>query len=286
MVTSDGAPPARRWQAGRFVLDLDRPRVMAIVNITPDSFSDGGQTLEARAAVDRCKACVDEGADLLDLGAESTRPGALPVSVDEELRRLMPVLEAALRLGVPVSVDTQKPEVMATVLAAGADIVNDVQALGASGALDAVAAHPSCGVCLMHMQGTPRSMQSDPQYIDVLQEVQGFLAKRVQALAAAGVPRDRVVVDPGFGFGKTVGHNIALWHGLEHFRPLAAGVLVGWSRKSSLASMTGRPGGDRLAASLAAALASVQRGARVVRVHDVAATVDALRVWERSGLLA
>jgi dihydropteroate synthase len=275
-----------RWTAGRYTLDLDRPRVMAIVNITPDSFSDGGENFEPHAAIERCRACVDQGADLIDLGAESTRPGATPVTPDEELRRLMPVLEVAVGLGVPVSVDTCKPSVMKAALAAGADIVNDVQALREPGALEVVAAHPACGVCLMHMQGSPRTMQLAPRYADVVSEVGGFLADRVAALETAGITRARVLVDPGFGFGKTLEHNLALWQALESLGPLATGVLVGWSRKSSLAAMTGRSAGDRLAASLAAALASVQRGARVVRVHDVAATVDAIRVWERSGLLA
>jgi dihydropteroate synthase len=258
---------------------------MAIVNVTPDSFWEGGRSPDPAQALASCRAAVEEGADLLDLGAESTRPGAPPVPVAEELRRLLPVLEGALRLGVPVSVDTRKAPVMAAALAAGADAVNDVQALQDPGALEALAAHPSAGVCLMHMQGTPASMQVAPAYRDVVAEVMHFLAERVAAAVHAGISRDRLVVDPGFGFGKTVEHNLALWRELERLLPLAQGVLVGWSRKSTLGHLTGRPAGDRLPASLAAALASVQRGARIVRVHDVAATVDALRVWGQSGLI-
>ncbi|MCU0773080.1 MAG: dihydropteroate synthase [Ideonella sp.] len=258
---------------------------MAIVNVTPDSFWEGGRGVDPAEALARCRAAVEEGADLLDLGAESTRPGAPPVPADEELRRLLPVLEGALGLGVPVSVDTRKAPVMTAALAAGADVVNDVQALQDPGALEALAAHPRAGVCLMHMQGTPQSMQVAPAYRDVVGEVVQFLAERVAAAEQAGVSRDRLVVDPGFGFGKTVDHNLALWRQLERLLPLAQGILVGWSRKSTLGHLTGRPAGDRLPASLAAALASVQRGARIVRVHDVAATVDALRVWGQSGLI-
>ncbi len=275
----------RVWQAGRYRVDLSRPRVMAIVNVTPDSFWEGGRGVDPAEALARCRAAVEEGADLLDLGAESTRPGAPPVPADEELRRLLPVLEGALGLGVPVSVDTRKAPVMTAALAAGADVVNDVQALQDPGALEALAAHPRAGVCLMHMQGTPQSMQVAPAYRDVVGEVVQFLAERVAAAEQAGVSRDRLVVDPGFGFGKTVDHNLALWRQLERLLPLAQGILVGWSRKSTLGHLTGRPAGDRLPASLAAALASVQRGARIVRVHDVAATVDALRVWGQSGLI-
>jgi dihydropteroate synthase len=279
-------PAARVWQAGRYLVDLARPQVMAIVNVTPDSFWEGGRSPDPADALASCRAAVEEGADLLDLGAESTRPGAPPVPVDEELRRLLPVLEGALALGVPVSVDTRKAPVMVAALAAGADAINDVQALRDPDALEALAAHPSAGVCLMHMQGTPESMQVAPTYRDVVDEVVQFLEARVAAAVQAGIARERVVVDPGFGFGKTVDHNLALWRHLDRLLPLAQGVLVGWSRKSTLGHLTGRPAGDRLPASLAAALASVQRGARIVRVHDVAATVDALRVWGRSGLIA
>jgi dihydropteroate synthase len=285
-MASSSPTAGRLWKAGRFDLDLGRPRVMAIVNVTPDSFWEGGRSPDTVGALECCRRAVAEGADILDLGAESTRPGAAPVSADVELERLLPVLEGALALGVPVSVDTRKASVMTAVLAAGADIVNDVQALRDPGALDVLAAHPSAGVCLMHMQGTPASMQQAPHYADVVTEVEAFLAERVAAATRAGIARERLVVDPGFGFGKTVDHNLALWRHLEAFGALAQGVLVGWSRKSTLGHLTGRPTGDRLAASLAAALASVQRGAHVVRVHDVAATVDALRVWERAGLIA
>lgn len=285
MTDAVALPAARVWQAGRYLVDLARPQVMAIVNVTPDSFWEGGRSPDPAEALARCRAAVDEGADLLDLGAESTRPGAPPVPVAEELRRLLPVLEGALALGVPVSVDTRKTPVMVAALAAGADAINDVQALRDPGALEALAAHPSAGVCLMHMQGSPESMQVAPTYRDVVDEVVQFLEARVAAAVQAGIARERVVVDPGFGFGKTVDHNLALWRHLDRLLPLAQGVLVGWSRKSTLGHLTGRPAGDRLPASLAAALASVQRGARIVRVHDVAATVDALRVWGRSGLI-
>ena len=285
---TSNATPRLRWTAGRFDLDLTRPRVMGIVNITPDSFSDGGLYLRPRPALDHCRELVDEGADLLDLGAESTRPGAAPVSAQEEWRRLLPVLAGAVLLGVPVSVDTSKPEVMQLALEHGADIVNDVRALRAPGAIEVVSTHPRCGVCLMHMRGEPATMQADPRYDDVVAEVRGFLAQRVSAAGEAGIGPERIVVDPGFGFGKTVDHNLELLRSLPRLQGLGAGVMSGWSRKSSLAKITGREPDDpaeRVAASVAAALASVQRGARIVRVHDVAATVDAVRVWQRAGLV-
>jgi dihydropteroate synthase len=273
-----------RWQTTRFLIELDRPRVMGIVNVTPDSFSDGGRHATAAAALAHCERVLAEGADILDIGGESTRPGAAPVAEDEELHRVMPVLEGALKLGCPVSLDTTKPAVMRAALDRGVDIVNDIRALRAEGALDLVAAHPSCGVCLMHMQGEPRSMQAAPRYDDVVAEVGAFLAARAQALRARGVAAERIVLDPGIGFGKTPDHNFELLRRqhelLQHGYPL----LAGWSRKSSLGVLTGRQAGERLAASVAAALAAVQRGARIVRVHDVAATVDALRVWGAAGL--
>jgi dihydropteroate synthase len=266
------------WTTTRHTIDLTRPRVMGIVNVTPDSFSDGGR-LEAAAAIAHAEALVREGADLLDLGAESTRPGAEPVPADEEWRRLAPVLDAALTLGVPVSIDTMKPAVMRRALDAGADIVNDIAALREPGAVEAVAAHPRAGVCLMHMQGEPRSMQRAPHYDDVVAEVQTFLRNRIETCVTAGIVRSRLVVDPGYGFGKTPAHNLTLLAHQAELQALQVPVLAGWSRKSTLGAVTGRAVDERLAASVAAGLIAVQRGARIVRVHDVAATVDALRVW-------
>ncbi len=272
------------WQTTRFRIALTRPQVMGIVNVTPDSFSDGGAHASAAAAIAHCERLLGEGADLLDIGGESTRPGSLPVSVEDELARLLPVLDAALTLGCPVSVDTGKAEVMAAVLARGADIVNDIHALQAPGALDAVAAHAGCGVCLMHMRGTPETMQQRPQYDDVVDEVASFLRERVSALAARGVAPGRIVVDPGIGFGKSVAHNIELLRRQHELLALGRPLLVGWSRKSTLGAITGRAVGQRQVASVAAALAAVQAGARILRVHDVAATVDALKVWQAAGL--
>lgn len=272
------------WQTTRFRIDLAQPRVMGIVNVTPDSFSDGGRYAAAGAALVHCQQLLAEGADILDIGGESSRPGAQPVGAAEEFARVMPVLEGALKLGCPVSIDTAKPELMRAALALGVDIVNDIQALQAPGAVEAVAAHPGCGVCLMHMQGEPRSMQSAPDYADVLAEVSGFLAQRASALLAAGVARECIVLDPGIGFGKTVAHNFELLRRQRELLALGYPLLAGWSRKSSLGAVTGRPAGERLVASVAAALAAVERGARIVRVHDVGATVDALKVWRAAGL--
>jgi dihydropteroate synthase len=276
------------WLTTRFRIDLGRPQVMGIVNVTPDSFSDGGLHASTAAAIAHCEQLLAEGADMLDIGGESTRPGALPVSTDEELARVLPVLDAALGLGCPVSIDTRNAEVMAAVLARGADIVNDINALQAPGALDAVAAHPRCGVCLMHMRGTPESMQQRPQYADVVDEVAAFLREREAALLARGIDLERIALDPGIGFGKSVAHNTDLLRRQrELLDKLGPGrpLLVGWSRKSTLGAIIGRDVDQRLAASLAAALAAVQSGARIVRVHDVAATVDALKVWQAAGLL-
>ena len=267
------------WQTSRFRIDLSTPRVMGIVNLTPDSFSDGGAHSGRSAGLAHCEQLVAEGADMLDLGGESTRPGAPEVGLDEELDRVMPVLEGALQLGVPVSVDTRKPEEMRAALAAGADIVNDVNALRSPGALDAIAAHPSCGVCLMHMRGTPETMQQQPAYADVVEEVVAFLRERTAALTGAGVAPERVVVDPGIGFGKSVEHNLALLRRQQELLAIGRPLLLGWSRKSTLGAVTGREVGERGAASIAAALIAVQRGARIVRVHEVAATVDVLKVW-------
>jgi dihydropteroate synthase len=266
------------WQMARFRIDLAQPRVMGIVNVTPDSFSDGGRG--PREALAHAQRLVREGADILDIGGESSRPGAPAVSAEDEWARVEPVLREALRLGVPVSVDTVKPEVMRRALELGVDIVNDIAALRLPGALEAVAAHPACGVCLMHMQGEPASMQAAPRYADVVSEVRDFLIARCRVVEAAGVAAERIVLDPGIGFGKTPAHNWALLARQRELLDAGRPLLVGWSRKSTLGALTGRPAGERLGASVAAALAAVERGAAIVRVHDVADTVDALRVWQ------
>jgi dihydropteroate synthase len=273
------------WQTTRFRIDLSRPRIMGIVNVTPDSFSDGGRHGQAQAAIRHCEQLLREGADILDVGGESSRPGADPVPLEEELRRVLPVLEAAAKLGAPVSVDTYKSEVMRAALDLGVDIVNDINALRAPGAAETVSAHAACGVCLMHMQGEPRSMQAgEPAYADVVDEVKRFLHERAQVLRTVGVAAERIALDPGIGFGKTVAHNFALLARQPELLALGYPLLAGWSRKSSLGAVTGKPVGDRLIASVAAALAAAQQGARVLRVHDVAATREALQVWEAAGL--
>jgi dihydropteroate synthase len=249
---------------------------MGVVNITPDSFSDGGRFLDPAAAIAQAHKLIEEGADLIDLGAESSRPGAAAVvSADEELRRLLPVLQALRDL--PLSVDTVKPEVMRVALAEGAAMINDINALRAPGALAAVAA-ADAAVCLMHMQGSPGTMQQHPHYGDVVADVKAFLLERVESVCAAGIALQRVVVDPGFGFGKTLEHNLELLRHLREFAALGVPLLAGWSRKSSLGQITGKPAGERLAASIAAALIAAQNGAAILRVHDVAQTRDALSV--------
>ncbi len=265
-------------QCGPFKLSLERPLVMGVVNVTPDSFSDGGLYVGAQQAVAHARRLVEEGADILDIGGESTRPGSAPVALDEERRRVLPVLEALAGCGVPLSVDTRKPEFMLEAIAAGAAMVNDVTALTAPAALEAVAKAP-VAVCLMHLQGDPRTMQESPRYQDVVREVRDYLAQRVAAAEQAGVARDRIVVDPGFGFGKTVEHNLALLRSLAEFSSLGVALLVGLSRKAMLGKLTGREPQERVHASIAAALLAVQNGAQIVRVHDVAATRDALAVW-------
>jgi len=271
------------WQTTRFRIALDKPLVMGIVNVTPDSFSDGGQHGEAHAAIAHCEQLLAEGADLLDIGGESSRPGAPTLSPQEEWVRVEPVLKAALRLGVPVSVDTYKPSTMQRALDLGVDIVNDIQALQLPGAAELVAAHPSCGMCLMHMRGDPASMQGLTGYGDITGEVAEFLATRAAHLRQLGAAADRILLDPGYGFAKTVEQNFQLLREQARLLKLGYPLLVGWSRKSSLGAITGRPVDERLAASLAAALAAVAQGARVLRVHDVAATVDALKVWGAAG---
>lgn len=274
------------WLTTRHAIDLSEPRVMGIVNLTPDSFSDGGSLSDSAQALRRCEALLREGAHILDIGGESSRPGAEPVPADEEWRRVSPVLSAALGLGCPVSLDTVKTEVMQRALDLGVDIINDIQALSAPGAAEAIAASQA-GVCLMHMHGEPRSMQVlTMQQADVVSEVADFLRRRADLLLSLGVDPRRITLDPGIGFGKTVAQNFSLLAGQHALLALGYPVLAGWSRKSSLGAVTGRPVGDRLVGSVAAALAAVLHGARIVRVHDVAATVDALAVWRAAGLPA
>jgi len=265
--------------AGR-ALALDRPRIAGIVNVTSDSFSDGGQFLDPQRAIAHGLMLVEEGADLLDIGGESTRPGASEISADEEIARVVPVIEAlAKQTSVPIAVDTSKPEVMRAAAAAGAGIINDVYALCRDGALDA-AAGLKLPVCLMHMQGEPRTMQEAPHYDDVVGEVKRFLADRIFACELAGIEKKRIVVDPGFGFGKTLEHNLALLRGLDQLAALGVPLLAGLSRKGMIGALTGRDVEHRAAGSAAAALIAVQKGAMIVRVHDVAATRDALAVWQ------
>ncbi|MDP1967669.1 MAG: dihydropteroate synthase [Burkholderiaceae bacterium] len=267
------------WQTSRFRIDLSQPRVMGIVNATPDSFSDGGRHLDPQAALERCEQLLQDGADMLDIGGESSRPGAPPLPLDEELARVMPVLREAVRLGVPVSIDSYKPAVMQAALDLGVDIVNDIWALRHEGAVEAVARHPDCGVCLMHMHREPQTMQAEPMQGDVLPQVLAFLRERTEALMRQGVARGRIVWDPGIGFGKTVAQNFALLARQAALLTDGHALLAGWSRKSSLGAVTGLAVQDRMAPSVAAALLAVERGARIVRVHDVRETVAALAVW-------
>ncbi len=269
-------------RCGRFSFPLDRPLVMGVLNVTPDSFSDGGRFLDRAAALEHARRMLSDGADIIDIGGESTRPGALPTSEADELDRVIPLVEA-LRgecdaRGVALSVDTRKLAVMRAAIAAGASLINDVGALAAPGAIQAIAGS-EVAVCLMHMRGEPENMQQVANYNDVVGEVKAFLADRAAACEGAGIARDRIVVDPGFGFGKTVGHNLALLRWLAEIVALGYPVAVGLSRKSTIGALTGREVGERTAGSLAAALAAVARGAAIVRVHDVRETVDALKVW-------
>ena len=274
------------WQTSRFAIDLARPQVMGIVNVTPDSFSDGGRHGSTVAALRHCEQLLKEGADILDIGGESTRPGSPAVPLDEELSRVVPLVREAVTLGVPISVDTYKPEVMRAVLDLGADIVNDIWALRQPGAAAAVAAHPQCGVCLMHMHRDPQTMQQAPMDGDVVPQVLSFLELQAHNLLALGVEKTRILLDAGIGFGKTVEQNFVLL--ARHSELLAAGypLLAGWSRKSSLGAVTGLEVDQRMVPSVAAAVLAVERGASVVRVHDVRETVAALAVWsamQRSG---
>ena len=263
---------------GKYTLTLNRPHVMGIVNVTPDSFSDGGKFSSTDLAVAHALKLIAEGADILDIGGESTRPGAAVVSLDEELQRVIPVIEALSKAcNVPISIDTYKPEVMRQAITAGVDIVNDVRALQEPNALEIVA-QSKVGVCLMHMQGIPQTMQLEPHYVDVVSEVKQFLVDRMNAALAHGIVESRILLDPGFGFGKTRAHNIALIQHLDELNVIGLPLLVGLSRKSVLGSITGADEGQRLYASIAASVISAMKGAKILRVHDVKATVDALKV--------
>ena len=266
---------------GGRALRLDRPRIAGVINVTPDSFSDGGSFLDAGDAIAHGLKLAEEGADLLDVGGESTRPGAAEISAQDEIARVVPVIEAlAKKTAIPIAIDTSKPEVMRAAVAAGAGFINDVRALRRDGALDAAAAL-KVPVCLMHMQGEPGTMQDAPHYEDVVSDVRRFLAERLFACEMSGIDKKRVVVDPGFGFGKTLEHNLALLRALDQFAALGVPLLVGLSRKGMIGTLTGRERpADRAAGSAAAALLAVQKGAAIVRVHDVAVTRDALAVWE------
>lgn len=268
------------WMTSRFKIDLNSPRVMGIVNVTPDSFSDGGSHEGPVAALRHAEQLLKEGADILDIGGESSRPGTPSVTLEDELKRVLPVVREAVNLGVPISVDTYKPEVMQMVLDLGADIINDIWALRLPGALQVVASHTTCGVCLMHMHGKPQTMQKSVMADPVVPQVKLFLSDCAQALIRQGVTHERIVLDYGIGFGKTVKQNFELLAHQDALLSLGYPLLAGWSRKSSLGIVTGRDVRERLSASVAAALLAVCNGARIVRVHDVAATVDALKVWQ------
>jgi dihydropteroate synthase len=286
------------WQTSRFQIDLAKPQVKGIVNATPDSFSDGGTYFSSNSissVLTYCEHLLKEGADMLDIGGESTRPGAVALPLDEELARVLPVVRHAVQLGVPISVDTYKPEVMQAVLDLGADIINDIWALRKPGAVQVVAGHAGCGVCLMHMHREPLTMQTAPMTGDVVQQVRDFLQLAAQGLLNAGVDRSRIVLDVGVGFGKTVVQNLSMLQRQSEVLNLGYPLLAGWSRKSSLAilcadpvegveNLTPLPIEERMVPSIAAALLAVERGARVVRVHDVRETVQALKVWAASSI--
>jgi dihydropteroate synthase len=274
------AATATVWQTSRFRIDLAQPRVMGIVNVTPDSFSDGGAHASTESALRHCEQLLKEGADILDIGGESTRPGSPAVPLDAELARVLPVVREAVKLNVPLSIDTYKPEVMRAVLDLGADIVNDIWALRQPGAREAVAAHPSCGICLMHMHRDPQTMQAVPMQGDVIPEVLSFWAEQVTQLRALRIDPSRITLDPGVGFGKTVAQNFALLGRQRELLGAGYPLLLGWSRKSSIGAVTGiEAAGERTVPSVAAAVLAVDRGAAVVRVHDVRDTVAALAVW-------
>lgn len=273
--------PMQALRAASYTMPLDRPLVMGVVNVTPDSFSDGGLFLDADAAIAHARRLVEEGADILDIGGESSRPGADPLPLEEELRRVLPVLKGCVALGKPVSVDSYKPEVMQAAVAGGAAMLNDIWGFRRPGAFGAAcaAAREGVALCIMHMQRDPQNMQRDPYYEDVVREVSDFLRERIAAFEAAGVPHDQLVSDPGFGFGKTVQHNLQLLRNLKQIADLGVPLLAGLSRKSTIGAITGRGPGERLVGSVAAALIAAQNGATILRVHDVAATRDALAVW-------
>ncbi len=268
------------WQTSRFRIDLSLPQVMGIVNVTPDSFSDGGQHSDTLCALAHCEQLLKDGAHILDIGGESTRPGAPAVSLEDELSRVLPVVREAVRLNVPISIDTYKAEVMRAVLDAGADIINDVWALRQAGAQQVVAAHANCGVCLMHMHGQPQTMQASPMQGNVIQPVVTFLQSRAEQLQTSGIAHERIALDPGVGFGKTVSQNFELLAHQDRLLALGYPLLVGWSRKSSIGAVSGCEVGERMVPSVAAAVLAVERGAHIVRVHDVAQTVQALKVWQ------
>ncbi|WP_035925579.1 dihydropteroate synthase [Caballeronia glathei] len=279
--TSQTAQP-QPLQCGRFTLTFERPLVMGILNVTPDSFSDGGRYLSRGDALARAEQMLADGADMIDIGGESTRPGSVPVPLDEELERVIPIVEALRTVNVPLSVDTYKPAVMRAALDAGADMINDVWGLRREGALDAVK-DSNCGLCVMHMLGEPQTMQlREPVYQDVVAEVRAFFEERIDALTRAGISGERICLDPGYGFGKTEAHNYALLAGLADTRPAGTrfSLLAGMSRKSMLGAVTGRKTGERVAAGVAAAVCAAERGAVIIRVHDVAPTLDGLKVWQ------
>ena len=272
------AKPAPVFRCGRFLFDLARPLVMGILNVTPDSFSDGGRYLDRERALAHARQMRDDGADLIDIGGESSRPGAFPVAEEDELARVMPLVAALAAEGIAIAVDTRKPAVMRAAVAAGAAMINDIAALTAPGAIEACAG-ADVGVCLMHMQREPQTMQTAPSYDDVVVEVRDFLVARAAACLDAGIARERIALDPGFGFGKTLAHNLTLLRSLGTLAATGYPVVAGLSRKGSLGEITGRSVDERMPASLAAALSAVKHGAAIVRVHDVRATVDALKVW-------
>ena len=271
------------WRCGRFLFDFSkrkRPVIMGILNATPDSFSDGGRFRTPQDAIVQAEQMIADGVDLIDIGGESTRPGAEPVSLQEELDRVLPIIEALKDCGVPLSIDTYKAETMRQSLRAGVDCVNDIWALRQEGAVDAVMENSSCGIVLMHMQRNPQTMQFDPVYVDVIDEVMQFLRERAELLVQKGVDKDRIAIDPGFGFGKSLEHNLNMLSNFGTFSKLSYPVLAGISRKSMIGKVTGKDTNGRVAASVAAAVMAADRGAKIIRVHDVPETVDALRLWE------
>lgn len=277
--------PITHWQTSRFLIDLSKPKVMGIVNITPDSFSDGGQFESNTKALKHAENLLQQGADILDIGGESSRPGAQALSVEEELSRVLPFVREAAKWQVPLSVDTYKPEVMKAALDLGADIINDIWALRQPGAWDVIAQFPNCGICLMHMHRDPQTMQIEPMTGNVVHSVKDFLAQQLSKAVSLGIKKERIVLDSGVGFGKTTKQNLAMLSHQASFLSLGQPLLAGWSRKSSLGKILAVDGhepapSDRLGASLAAALMAVQNGAAIVRVHDVKETVQALKVWQ------